>query len=62
MIAGLTTLFSSLNYAETATMLWLIWIAIMLVTPILAGLNVWWETRSSAEALASDISSEQIQA
>jgi hypothetical protein len=43
-------------------MLWLIWIAIMLVTPILAGLNVWWETRSTAEVLASDISSEQIQA
>lgn len=29
-------------------MLWLIWIAIMLLTPILAGLKVWREMRRQA--------------
>ena len=43
-------------------MLWLIWIAIMLVTPILAGVSVWWETRSTAEALAAEGTSDQLQA
>jgi hypothetical protein len=27
-------------------MLWLIWIAIMLLTPILAGVGVWYQTRA----------------
>lgn len=27
-------------------MLWLIWIAIMLLTPILAGVSVWYQTRA----------------
>lgn len=43
-------------------MLWLIWIAIMLVTPILAGVTVWWETRAQAEPAIADIPAEQLQA
>ena len=27
-------------------MLWLIWIAIMLLTPVLAGIGVWWQTHA----------------
>ena len=29
-------------------MLWLIWIAIMLLTPIVAGVSVWWENRAQS--------------
>jgi hypothetical protein len=25
-------------------MLWLIWIAVMLATPVIAGITVWWQT------------------
>lgn len=42
-------------------MLWLIWIAIMLLTPIMAGIGVWWETRAHAEPLPAEISAEQLQ-
>jgi len=42
-------------------MLWLIWIAIMLLTPIVAGVNVWWESRAQApEALAGEALGEQV--
>lgn len=43
-------------------MLWLIWIAIMLITPILAGITVWWETRTSVEPVIADIAGDQLQA
>jgi hypothetical protein len=33
-------------------MLWLIWIAIMLLTPIVAGVNIWWENRARANDTA----------
>jgi len=38
-------------------MLWLIWIAIMLLTPIVAGLNVWREIHERADKAAT---SEQL--
>jgi len=37
-------------------MLWLIWIAIMLLAPILAGVSVWYQTR--AQPRRSAISAE----
>lgn len=43
-------------------MLWLIWIAIMLLTPILAGIGVWWENRTTAEPTLAETSSEPLQA
>jgi hypothetical protein len=37
-------------------MLWLIWIAIMLLTPVVAGIGVWRETRMRrAEATAAEL-------
>ena len=37
-------------------MLWLIWIAIMLLTPIVAGIGVWWETHMRrSEVPASEL-------
>ncbi len=42
-------------------MLWLIWIAIMLLTPIVAGVNVWWENRTqTSEASASEVLGEHL--
>ena len=29
-------------------MLWLIWIILMLLTPVLAGVRVWWQLRGEA--------------
>ncbi|HNP71158.1 MAG TPA: hypothetical protein PLO33_03010 [Kouleothrix sp.] len=43
-------------------MLWLIWIAIMLLTPILAGVSVWRETRANAEPAIAEPSGDRLQA
>jgi hypothetical protein len=44
-------------------MLWLIWIAIMLLTPIIAGVTVWREVRAhAAEPVAVEVTGEQLQA
>ncbi len=44
-------------------MLWLIWIAIILLTPVLAGLNVWRAIRAqAAEPAVAEIVGEQLQA
>ncbi len=43
-------------------MLWLIWIAIMLLTPILAGVSVWRETRANAEPIIAEATVERLQA
>jgi hypothetical protein len=42
-------------------MLWLIWIAIMLLTPIAVGVSVWWENRVRAsEVPASESIGEHL--
>jgi hypothetical protein len=42
-------------------MLWLIWIAIMLLTPIVAGVNVWWESRAQVhEVPAGEVLGEKM--
>ena len=44
-------------------MLWLIWIAIILLTPIIAGVNVWRAIRAHpAEPAVSEIVGEKLQA
>lgn len=44
-------------------MLWLIWIAIILLTPIIAGVNVWRAMRAQpAEPTIVEIGGEQLQA
>jgi len=35
-------------------MLWLIWIALMLLTPVLAGIRVWLQLRQEAARAASE--------
>jgi hypothetical protein len=39
---------------EEETMLWLIWIALMLLTPVLAGIRVWLQLRQEAARAASE--------
>jgi len=39
-------------------MLWLIWIAMMLLTPVLAGVRVWLQLRSEASKVQSEPASE----
>jgi hypothetical protein len=40
-------------------MLWLIWIAIMLLTPVLAGVGVWLQTQAhSREAVIAEVPNE----
>jgi hypothetical protein len=40
-------------------MLWLIWIAIMLLTPVLAGVGVWLQTQAQPrEAVMADVSND----
>jgi hypothetical protein len=41
---GVTTTYNALKPRRTA-MLWLIWIAVMLLIPILAGVYVWYQLR-----------------
>ena len=43
-------------------MLWLIWIAIMLLTPVVAGVSVWYELYKRVdEKVVSDLPSGQAQ-
>ncbi|MFL5801458.1 MAG: hypothetical protein ACJ8CR_06915 [Roseiflexaceae bacterium] len=39
-------------------MLWLIWIALMLLTPVLAGIRVWLQLRQEAARAASEPSGD----
>lgn len=41
-------------------MLWLIWIAIILLTPILVGVNVWWTVRAHTEPVIAEAPAEQV--
>ena len=34
-------------------MLWLIWIAIMLLTPVVAGIGVWYQTHAQRQEVAA---------
>lgn len=61
IIAGLRQRLPS--FAVEIDMLWLIWIAIILLTPVLAGLNVWRAIRAqAAEPAVAEIVGEQLQA
>jgi hypothetical protein len=35
-------------------MFWLIWIALMLLTPVLAGVRVWWQLREDTGETAAE--------
>jgi hypothetical protein len=39
-------------------MLWLIWIGLMLLTPILAGVRVWWQLRGVSSDAPTEPASE----
>ena len=42
-------------------MLWLIWIAVMLATPVIAGVAVWWQTHAQpVEAPVSEPQSDVV--
>jgi hypothetical protein len=43
---------------EGEAMLWLIWIALMLLTPVLAGIRVWLQLRAEAAQAASETAGE----
>jgi len=43
---------------EEEAMLWLIWIALMLLTPVLAGIRVWLQLRQEAAQAASEPSGD----
>lgn len=39
-------------------MWWLIWIALMLLTPVIAGIRVWWQLRGEPREVPGDSVSE----
>jgi hypothetical protein len=43
---------------EEEAMLWLIWIALMLLTPVLAGIRVWLQLRQEAAQAASEVTGD----
>jgi hypothetical protein len=39
-------------------MLWLIWIALMLVTPVVAGISVWWQIHARPDEAPAEMAGE----